>query len=1009
MRRRRLIPLCGMLLAWLVFPGTAAAQAPNQSPRFLRLRLAGVLALVFLWLFVLAPTGSGQGSRKDDIVLNRFGQPVAGATVSVCTSGATGTPCSPLAAIYSDIGLTQPLANPLASDGQGNYHFYAAPGRYVLQLSGAGVSTTTIPDVLLAADPTAPSYQSLTVTQNITAASLNLSGNLSVSGGVSSPSAVSAPEAAATTPTQLGPDWYPPTTSTATCQVPAAPTVQTETISSAPPFAAGNFSSSTTYYVQVRVGNRNGWTPPSASTAYTPASGSTNRVLIQLSDWTWRSGCYKFQAQIATSASGPFYPAQAETLPTVGFSSLTRGSNGVVTAATTAAHGFIPGETITVSGVTGGTTSFNGTFTLIGQQVNSPTTLFWFQSGNAESANTNTGTGTVLAGLGSDSFSHMAPGDFIVATVPTSGTAFGSTNTATIDPDQAALNSACNYSANTCTGGHLVMPQGIINATTPLIVTNQQSVLGDTAALAGGKSERSCAWKDPNLACVMVMGVANGVRIEGLDIESQGHGLMLTGWGPGFASSHQFIRNNSIDTSDTTGQYSAIYSHVNGAAYNVHIENNFLTGGLAAVQIDASSGGWWFLSGARWNTATGLPGTGKNGNALLSVSSVTDPDRAAVRGAFPNGVGMVEVSNMFTESATGVQFDAVNLGLKLKNVLTADPSANSGTPAFIRIGTDANATSGNFNPGFVIEDLYLQPATNVASDVQLISNTDSIGSALTIRNLQGGSTNAIDMNSVSMCVQVTDSNVNSYENATGRKIINQPSLPCVDVRQTPPDGTNNTTYATNLIQGSIRWRTVQGAPVSYWTTPTTNTLRMWGGDPNVPANAAYDFYTGTSGARFRAWENDGATPLFDINAVSGAYQINACSPGFNANNTIAFNCSGGFRLGFGGANYFSFTGSPSAARTITWADASGTPALVLTGTSGSLGGSALTAGSCSSATVSISGATTSMTAVASPASDPGAGFYWLAFVSSSNTVTVRICAAVAGTPTATTYNVRVIQ
>jgi hypothetical protein len=166
-----------------------------------------VLAALLLVVFV--PVGSGQGSRKDDIVLNRFGQPVSGASVTVCTSGATGTPCSPLASIFSDVALSQPLANPLTSDGQGNYHFYAAPGRYMIQFSGAGVSTTTIPDVLLPADPTAPSYQSLTVTQNINALNLNLSGNLSVSGGISSPTTVSAPQTGSAAPSGLGVNWSP--------------------------------------------------------------------------------------------------------------------------------------------------------------------------------------------------------------------------------------------------------------------------------------------------------------------------------------------------------------------------------------------------------------------------------------------------------------------------------------------------------------------------------------------------------------------------------------------------------------------------------------------------------------------------------------------------------------------------------------------------------------------------------------------------------------------------------
>ena len=448
----------------------------------MRHRVIIILAVtLFLPLSVRA-----QGSRKDDIVLNRFGQPVAGASVMVCTSGATGTPCSPLAGIFSDVALTQPLANPLTSDGQGNYHFYAAPGRYMIQISGAGTTTTTIPDVLLAADPTSPSFQSLSVTQNINALNLNLAGNLSVTGGVSSPSTLSAPQQGSAAPVQIGPHWYPGT-ATGLCVIPAAPAVVTETLSS----GSGNFSSATTYYVKITLYNRNGQTTASAATAYTPASGSTNRMLVQLAitDASYRSGCYGMRVYVSSSGiNGTYFPAQAWTLPSASFSSLTRKSSGLVTAVTSAAHGFIPGESITVSGVTGGSTNFNGAFTLIAQQGSSPTTLFWMQSGAAESANPSTGTGTVIAGLGADSFGHMAPGDFIVATVPTSGSAPPNTNTATIDPDQVALNATCNYATNACAAGGYDVPQGSITKTTPLIVSNQQTVSGVNTGGAGGKS-----------------------------------------------------------------------------------------------------------------------------------------------------------------------------------------------------------------------------------------------------------------------------------------------------------------------------------------------------------------------------------------------------------------------------------------------------------------------------------------------------------------------------------------
>jgi hypothetical protein len=84
-------------------------------------------------------------------------------------------------------------------------------------------------------------------------------------------------------------------------------------------------------------------------------------------------------------------------------------------------------------------------------------------------------------------------------------------------------------------------------------------------------------------------------------------------------------------------------------------------------------------------------------------------------------------------------------------------------------------------------------------------------------------------------------------------------------------------------------------------------------------------------------------------------------------------------------------------------------ALPLTGTTASIGGSALAAGACASGTVNITGATTSMAVVATPATYPGDGMAWRPYVSAAGVVTVKVCADVAGTPTASAYNVRVIQ
>jgi Pectate lyase superfamily protein len=123
-----------------------------------------------------------QGSRKDDIVLNAAGKPVAGATITVCVGDSNVVPCTPLATLYTDATLTVQSPNPFQADGLGNYHFYAAPGRYTIQIGGSGISPQTYEDTILPNDPTEPSFSSVTATGSISASTLSLGGNLSVAG-----------------------------------------------------------------------------------------------------------------------------------------------------------------------------------------------------------------------------------------------------------------------------------------------------------------------------------------------------------------------------------------------------------------------------------------------------------------------------------------------------------------------------------------------------------------------------------------------------------------------------------------------------------------------------------------------------------------------------------------------------------------------------------------------------------------------------------------------------------
>lgn len=86
---------------------------------------------------------------------------------------------------------------------------------------------------------------------------------------------------------------------------------------------------------------------------------------------------------------------------------------------------------------------------------------------------------------------------------------------------------------------------------------------------------------------------------------------------------------------------------------------------------------------------------------------------------------------------------------------------------------------------------------------------------------------------------------------------------------------------------------------------------------------------------------------------------------------------------------------------------------ILIGTTGSIGGGALLAGGCATANVTVNGVASNMVFYASPATAAASltvkASSINAYYVSANTVEVDVCMAVAGTPTASNYNVRVIQ
>lgn len=93
---------------------------------------------------------------------------------------------------------------------------------------------------------------------------------------------------------------------------------------------------------------------------------------------------------------------------------------------------------------------------------------------------------------------------------------------------------------------------------------------------------------------------------------------------------------------------------------------------------------------------------------------------------------------------------------------------------------------------------------------------------------------------------------------------------------------------------------------------------------------------------------------------------------------------------------------------IAWMGFSPVPAnTILSATTPTIGGTAMTAGQCVQQIITLTGVTLSMAVSVSPDGDPGGGFVWEGWPG-TNSAGVRLCALVAGTPVATTYNVRVI-
>ncbi len=475
--------------------------------------------------------------------------------------------------------------------------------------------------------------------------------------------------------------------------------------------------------------------------------------------------------------------------------------------------------------------------------------------------------------------------------------------------------------------------------TTPLIVSNQQKLVGAAAvrgqpsAGPGTASVITSTWTDPNLATVMEIG-GNAVSIDGVGISGSGHALAIIGSGA-LQIQNVALHNMSVVTNDVSETYCALV--MRGIIYNFDSDNVYYNGGLGSVCTQYDSGGTWTFRGSRWDDRV---------SAWVSTTGFTDRDRLQNYPGFPNGAAGIHIHDLFTEGRTGIVFDALNHGITFgPNFFTADVAANPGTLAVIRVGRDSFGGPGS-GYSLTIGDSPngLAGSTDYTQQIYVASNVSNGFGPIVIRN------------------SAIRGNINLNNFNPGVYVYGYTDL-CLDPACNPPDGGQilnrasgfNGIFASHVLGArdsssvpdvaAISGRYLIQFPQDNWAK-----RRRWFFDTNTDNN----YFLNPPG-------NDTVTTIS---------QADVCVD--NAGNST-------FRTSVKIGSGQKVSGTLQAQAALTFG--------------------AISAQTCGNKTVSLSGAATSNGAFASPNYAVEAGLSWSAFVSASGTVTLRLCNVTSGSIT----------
>lgn len=608
--------------------------------------------LCFLFLLAAVPVFAQTYSRYDGVTSGGRG-PLAGVSVAVCSQPAVTTtaPCSPLASLFSTSSGTA-KANPLTSDGLGNFSFYAPAGLYTLQYYGSSITTTVFPDVQV--------------------------GNLAT--------AVNAAQTGQAGAVQIGPVWYPGTATGFVANPTTAPTVTNDSTT------AGSIGNGT-YYCVDTFGNVNGETLAGPQTSIVINNGTgTNTIGVALNnDFGPNTGAYKMRVYCGTVSGGPYY---LQTPWTVTAAIAAAGCSITSNVATCLANTPTSAQTVpstfpitigtpvivaSVGNGAGGAV-FNGTFTVTTVGYSAGTGVNTFSYALVHTNDTSTGTGTMGAFTGIETNWHYVRGVVILSTIAGSGSNPPVTNTATIDPIQVAINAArCNTTDFNARCGTVKLTGIKYQLTTPIILSNTPPALWgeapeiDISSIDGGANPRStqllaaAGWPS-SVGVIMDMGTSMDIRNMLLLCSASSNGLMFIN-----ASNAVTRKGVEIDCSGSSGHAEHIQTGISG--FNWQFDGVQDTGGSnSTVYYANSSIGHMVFNQGRVN----CPSNSGNSHAFQFAGGPTDFDRQVNFSGIPSSPD-VTIKEIDFESCYNAYIQVGAGRLILDHMSMSDPRTVAGT------------------------------------------------------------------------------------------------------------------------------------------------------------------------------------------------------------------------------------------------------------------------------------------------------------------------------------------